>query len=356
MAERLTARKRDHIRICIDEDVEFKNKTTWLEWVELVHNPLPEIDLDEVSVEARFLGRTFGSPVMIEAMTGGTREAYRINMNLARAASELGIPLGLGSQRAALLEPSLAETYRVARDVAPDIFLIGNVGGVQLAKEGVELAEKAVEMVDADALAIHLNSLQERVQVGGEANFKGVLRAIERAVDRLSVPVIVKEVGCGISGSVAKKLESAGVKAIDVAGAGGTNWTLVEKIRAEEAGEIERARLAEVFQDWGIPTAASIIEVVSNVRIEVVSSGGIRTGLDVAKSLALGAAFTGIARPLLKPAMESEQAVLKHLRALIEELKTAMYLLGARSIPELKKVEKVLLGPLLEWCRQRLLI
>jgi isopentenyl-diphosphate delta-isomerase len=259
----------------------------------------------------------------------------------------------VGSQRAGIKNESFKETYRIVRDTSPSIFVIGNIGAIQLMKEGVELAEKAVEMIEANALAIHLNSLQELIQPGGATTFRGIIKSIEKTVNRLSVPVIVKEVGCGISRESAKSLEEIGVKVIDVAGAGGTNWTLIEKIRAEEAGDFEKKMLGEVFLEWGIPTAASIIEVSSTVKIEVIGSGGIRTGLDAAKALVLGADMAGIAKPLLKPALESVESILSYLRKIILELRTAMYLTGCRNIIELKKVNKVLTGPLIEWCRQR---
>lgn len=353
MVEELPSRKKDHIRICVEKDVEFRKKTTWLEYVELIHNSLPEVDFNEIRLEARFLNRRFDYPIVIEGMTGGLPEGYKINKNLAEAALELNIPVGVGSQRAGIYNESLKHTYLVMRDVSPNIFIIGNIGATQLVREGVELAEKSVEMIEANALAIHVNSLQELIQPKGTTTFKGVMKAIEKAVERLNVPVIVKEVGCGISMESGKMLEAIGVKAIDVAGSGGTNWTLIEKIRAEEAGEIEKKLLGEVFLEWGIPTAASIIEVSSTVEIEVIGSGGIRTGLDVAKALALGADMAGIAKPLLKPALESKESILDYLRNVLLQLKTAMYLTGCGSIDELKKVNKILTGPLLEWCRQR---
>lgn len=353
MAEGLSTRKRDHIKICTESDVEFKKKTTWFEYVELIHNPLPEVDFDEIKLERRFLGRIFNYPLVIEGMTGGVLEAYRINKNLAEAALQLNIPLGVGSQRAGIKNESLKQTYRVVRDTSPDIFIIGNIGVVQLVREGVELAEKAVEMIEADALAIHLNSLQELIQPDGATTFRGAIKSIEQTVNRLNVPIIVKEVGCGISKETAKILESIGVRVIDVAGAGGTNWTLIEKIRAEEIGDLEKKMLGEVFTEWGIPTAASIIEVSSTVKVEIIGSGGIRTGLDAAKALALGADMAGIAKPLLKPALESVDSTLSYLKKMILELRTAMYLTGCRNTNELKKISKVLTGPLIEWCRQR---
>lgn len=351
----LSSRKRDHIRLSLERDVGFKEKTTWMEYVELIHRALPELNPDDVSTEASFLGRKFHLPLLVEGMTGGTEEAARINGNLAEAAERVGIPMGVGSQRAALREPGLRYTFRVARERAPKLFLIGNIGVVQLVEEGVELAERAVEMIEADALAVHLNSLHELVQPGGHPGFRDALKTIEKTVERLSVPVIVKEVGCGIPGETARLLEETGVKAIDVAGAGGTNWTLIEMLRAEEVGEEEKRRMAEVFLEWGIPTAASIVEVASSVKkAEVVASGGIRTGLDVAKALALGADMAGMARPLLKPATQSASAVTETLKQVGAELRAAMFLTGSRSIVEAKKASKVLRGPLLEWVQQRL--
>ncbi len=353
MVEELHSRKRDHIRICLEKDVEFKKKTTWLEYVELIHNPLPEVDFEEIRIEAEFLGRRFNYPLIIEGMTGGVPEGYSINKNLAEAALELNIPVGVGSQRAGIYDESLRSTYRIMRDISLSIFIIGNIGATQLVREGVELAEKAVEMIEADALAIHVNSLQELVQPKGTTTFKGVMKAIEKVVERLSVPVIVKEVGCGIPKETGRSLEAIGVKAIDVAGAGGTNWALIEKIRAEESGEMEKKLLGEIFLEWGIPTAASILEISSTVEIEVVGSGGIRTGLDIAKILALGAEMAGMAKPLLRPALESKEAILDYLKKVFLELRAAMYLTGCRNIDELKNTGKILVGPLLEWCRQR---
>lgn len=350
--EETSSRKRDHIKLSLERDVGFREKTTWFEYVELVHRALPELDFEEVSLEARFLGRRFSAPILIEGMTGGTPEAADINGNLAEAAERLGVPVGVGSQRAALADPSLAYTFRVARERAPKAFLIANLSGVQLAKEGVELAERAVEMIEADALAIHLNSLQELVQPEGYAGFRGVLRAVEGAVERLGVPVIVKEVGCGVPAEAALKLEEAGVRAIDVAGSGGTSWALIEMLRAEGLDEGKRA-LAETFLEWGIPTAASLIEVASAVKVEVVASGGIRSGLDAAKALALGARMAGIAHPLLKPATQSAEAVAHVLERFMRELKAAMFLTGCRDLAELQRAPMVIFGPLLDWVRQR---
>jgi len=352
MIEDTSMRKRDHLKICIEGEVEFEGKTTWLEHVELIHRALPELSLDKISTEAEFLGRIFEAPFIIESMTGGAHEAARINGNLAEAAERLRIPMGIGSQRAGLADESLRYTYRIARERGPHVFLMANLSGVQLVEEGVKAAEKAVEMIEADALIVHLNALQELIQPEGHRSFEGVLKAIEGTVERLDVPVIVKEIGYGISKEVAKELERVGVKAIDVAGAGGTNWIKIEMTRAMEIDK-EKAELARTFMNWGIPTAASIIEVSSTVSIEVIASGGIRSGLDAAKALSIGADMVGFALPLLKPAMKSPEEVEKVLRRYLKELKAAMLITGCRKIDELKKSQHVILGPLLEWVRQR---
>ncbi len=350
-------RKRDHISLCMDleEKAEFSEKTTWLEYVDLVHNALPELNLNEVSLEASLLGRRFSYPVLIEGMTGGVQEAYQINRNLAEAAEKLNIPMEVGSQRAGIEDPALRDTYRVAREVAPKIFLIGNLSGVQLAKEGVSCAEKAVEMIEADALAIHLNSLQELIQPEGSTLFKGVLEAIKRAAENLDVPLIVKEVGVGISKEVARRLFSSGVRVIDIAGAGGTNWTRIELERVKGLNDL-KASIAELFSEWGIPTAASIIEISSTVKgIELIASGGIRNGLQAAKAIALGADFVGVARPLLKPALGSPEDVEQIILRFAEGIKAAMFLTGSRSIEDLKRCNYVLHGPLYEWMMQRVI-
>jgi len=347
----MNLRKRDHLRLSLELDVSFEEKTTWLEYVELIHRALPELNLDEISTETSFLGEKFGMPLLIEAMTGGIPEAVKINGNLAEAAEQFSIPMEVGSQRAALEDKKVEYTFRVARERASKLFLIANLSGVQLAEDGVEVAEKAVEMIEADAISIHLNPLQELIQPEGSTKFKDVLKVIERVCERLDVPVIVKEVGCGISSEVARMLEEVGVKAIDVAGAGGTCWAKIEMLRLRE--DDEKREIAKTFLDWGIPTAASIIEVSSAVSIEVIGSGGIRSGIDIAKALSIGADMAGMAHPLLRPATESVESVAKVLRRLRSELRMAMFLTGCKDVGELKNSPHVILGPLLEWKRQR---
>jgi isopentenyl-diphosphate delta-isomerase len=347
-------RKRDHISLCLDlgDEAGFAEKTTWLEHVELIHGALPELSWDEISLEASLLGRRFSYPLLIEGMTGGAPEAYEINRSLAEAAERLNIPMGVGSQRAGIENPSLVETYSVARKTAPRCFLIGNLSGVELAAHGISYAERAVEMIEADALAIHLNVLQEIIQPEGSRSFKGILRAIEVLCERLDVPVIVKEVGFGVSREVAERLAKAGVGVIDIAGAGGTNWAKIEGERVRGLNAI-KARISELYSEWGIPTAASIMEVSGIRGLEVIASGGIRDGLQAAKAIALGAGFVGMARPLLKPALKGPGHVEKVITWMAEELRVAMLLTGSKTIRDLRKCRYILLGPLREWALQR---
>ncbi|MEM2237064.1 MAG: type 2 isopentenyl-diphosphate Delta-isomerase [Candidatus Caldarchaeum sp.] len=349
----IESRKSDHIKISLERDVSFR-KTSWLEYVELVHQAVPEIDPDDLRTEAAFLGRRFSHPFIIESMTGGTAEAEKINGNLGEAAAVFKIPMGVGSQRAGIVKPETAYTFRVARDRGPDAFLIGNIGAAQLVENGVEMALKAVKMIEADALFIHVNPLQELIQPDGRARFKNFFKIVSQVKKELSIPIILKEIGCGLSREVVARGEESGVDAFDVAGSGGTNWTLIEMIRAEEIGDVEKKKLAEVFLEWGIPTAAAVLEAVSVTNKPIIASGGLRTGLDAAKTIALGASMAGFARPLLQPATESEKRVLEKLNQFSTELKTAMYLTGCRTVEDLKKAPKVLLGPLREWYSGRI--
>lgn len=348
----IETRKADHIKISLEKDVSFK-KSTWLEYVELIHQAASDLDPEDINTETEFLGRRFSHPFLIESMTGGTSVAEKINALLGEAASRFNIPMGVGSQRAGIVRPETAKTFRAAREHGPDAFLIGNIGAAQLVENGIEFAVKAVEMIDADALAIHLNPLQELVQPDGKAKSKNLFKTLQKLKNQLEVPIILKEIGCGLSREVVEAAEQAGVDAFDVAGAGGTNWTLIEMVRAEDVGDVEKKSLAEVFLEWGIPTAASLVEAVDATTKPVIASGGLRTGLDSAKCIALGASMSGLARPFLEPATKSADDVLAVLRRLSTELRTAMYLTGCRNVSELKKAPKVLLGPLRDWVCQR---
>ena len=346
-------RKANHIRICLTRDVE-PGGWTGFEDVYLVHKALPEVDLEDVNLQVDFLGHSFRIPLIVSAMTGGTAEALRINSVLAEACEELGVGMGVGSQRAAIEDRSLEKTFRVVREKAPNAFIIANLGCPQLASGyGIEEVLRAVEMVDADAMAVHMNPLQEAVQVGGEARYRRVLEKIREIASECPVPVIAKETGCGVSMEVARMLEEAGVSCIDVAGAGGTSWAAVERYIAEEEGNRVKAEVGKTFTRWGIPTVVSLLEVREAVGIPVIASGGVRSGLDAAKALSLGADMVGVALPLLKAAVEGVERVKEYIRVFAEELRTAMFLTGSRSVGELRKTPVVVLGKTLDWLRLR---
>lgn len=327
-------RKADHIRINLEEDVQFPRLTTGLERYRFIHQALPELNLDEIDLSTTLLGKRLRAPLLISSMTGGTEMARTINRNLAQAAQAAGIAMGLGSQRAAIENPALASTYQV-RDLAPDILLFANLGAVQLNYGyGVDQCRRAVEMVEADALILHLNALQEAVQPGGDGNWKGLLRRIEAVCRALPVPVVVKEVGWGLSERVARQLAEAGVAALDVAGAGGTSWSEVEARRAPT--ELHR-RVASAFADWGLPTAETLLMARRGApNLPIIASGGLRDGIDVAKCIALGAAAAGMAGPFLKAAAVSTEAVSEAITEITRVLRIAMFCAGAGSIPELQ--------------------
>jgi isopentenyl-diphosphate Delta-isomerase len=346
-------RKEDHIRICLEKQVQARSVRTLLDDVHLINDSLPEMDLADVDLSTTFLGRKFAAPFMIGAMTGGAELAKRINRNLAEAAQEEGIGMVLGSQRAGLYDSSLAETYSITRKVAPDIFLGANIGGAQIARGfSVKEGKKLVDMIGADALYVHLNPAQEVVQPEGEGEYRNVIKGIRSFVDGLDVPIVAKEVGFGVSGLVSKELEEIGVGAIEVAGAGGTSYAAVEYYRAKDTDMRMKQTMGDLFWDWGIPTAAAVYRAKKAVKIPIVSSGGIRTGLDMAKSMALGASMSAVALPLLKPATVSAEAVREKLEELKYGLKVAMFLTGCGKVSELYDVKKVVTGKLKEWMEQ----
>jgi len=333
--EKTQSRKLEHVKIGLGKNIE-SHKSTGFEDVELIHKALPELEISEIDVSMELFNKKLSAPIFIESMTGGTPEAEKINKNLARAAQELGIAMGVGSQRMMIEDQRLAYTYQV-RDVAPDILLFGNLGIAQFIKGyGIKEAEKAVKTIEANGLCIHLNALQELVQLEGDRNFKDGLEKLTEICSNSKFPIIAKETGCGISGEVAIQLEKAGVSAIDTGGVGGTSFAAVESYRGSEIGK--------TFWDWGIPTAVSLIQTVEVVKIPVIASGGIRNGLDGAKALALGASAIGIASPLLKPAIKSSKEVVSVLQRIIEELKIAMLLSGAKNINQLRSVDRRVTG------------
>ena len=327
-------RKGEHVEIVLKKDVQYMHGTG-LDKVRFAHCALPHTNLDRIQCRTLFLGKRLELPFMITAATGGYHKAGKINRDLAASCQEKGIAFGLGSQRAMIEDPSLAKTYQV-RDVAPDVFICGNIGAYQLAQyyRNGEFAkvEAALNRVDADALCIHLNALQETIQPEGDRDWTGVPKAIEAACSRLSIPIIAKETGAGMDGQTAKALERMGVKAIDVSGSGGTSWSAVELER-----HLEKDRIAE-FRDWGLPTAIAIVECTSQVRIPIIASGGIRSGLDAAKAIRLGATLAGAAYPFVKAQNSAgKPGVVAEISRWERGLKTAMFLTNSQNLEQLSK-------------------
>lgn len=336
-------RKLEHIEICLQEDVQSKSSAMF-DNVRLLHNALPEIDKDSIDLTTNLLGLKVGAPIIIAAMTGGHPDSLEINRRLAEAAEELKLPIGVGSQRAAIEDPSLAYTFEVVRESAPSVPVIANIGSTQ-----VEHAQQAIDMIDADILAIHLNPLQEAVQPEGECDSSGILDKIASVLDLVDIPVIVKETGAGISADVAQRLEAIGVDGIDVGGLGGTSWSAVEYYRALREKNEEKVYLGREYWDWGIPTALSVAMVVSSTNLDVIATGGVRTGLDVAKALSLGAAAAGVAYPLLKPAVTGKTIdVINELTRLIDGLRVAMYLTGCQTVDDMARCPTIIDGKLRE--------
>lgn len=332
------ARKSSHIRINLDEDVS-SGLTTGLEQYHFTHQAVPELDLDKVDLSLELFGKRLKAPLLFSSMTGGTPEAAAINQTLARAAQQTGIAMGVGSQRAAIENPELAKTF-VVREAAPDVLLFANLGAVQLNYGyGTEQCQRAVDMIAADALILHFNALQEAVQPEGDTHFAGLLKKVEAICRAISVPVIAKEVGWGFSEQAARQLAEAGVSAIDVAGAGGTSWSQVEMYRAQNDSQ---KRLAAAFIDWGIPTADSILQVRRAApQLPIFASGGIRTGIDIAKCIALGATLGGMAGPFLKAATESLELTLQTIGEVTREIQVCMFAAGAGSLVQLRRTPLV---------------
>jgi isopentenyl-diphosphate delta-isomerase len=350
MAEKTGKRKADHIRICLEQRSQARKATTGFEDIQLIHRALPEIDKQKIDLSTTFLGKKLSAPIIVGAMTGGTEEATQINATIAENVEKLHLGMGVGSQRAAIENQKLEETYKITRKKAPTAFLIANIGGVQLVHGyGLKEVKKAVEMIDADAIAFHLNALQEALQPEGQTNFKGVLAKISEISGSLDVPVIVKEIGCGIAAEDAKALEDAGVKAIDIGGVGGTSFAAVEYYRSTNEANF----LGEAFWDWGIPTAVSLIETTQTVKLPVIASGGLRSGLTVAKSIALNACLASISQPVLQAAVKGVKETEDLLSSYIEELRNVMFLVGAKNIENLSKAPVVVTGKTAEWLNTR---
>jgi isopentenyl-diphosphate delta-isomerase len=328
------SRKADHIRICLEEDVQCHQVTNGLEHYRFTHCCLPELNRNDIDITTNFFGKHLGAPLLISSMTGGTAQAAMINQRLAKVAQHYKIPMGVGSQRVAVEKPQVADTFAM-RKYAPDVLLFANLGAVQLNYQyGLDECLQIIDILEADALILHINPLQEFIQPRGDTNFRGVLDKINQLCAKLPVPVIAKEVGNGISAVMAEKLIAAGVKAIDVAGAGGTSWAKVEGERAENA--LQR-RLGQTFADWGLPTAECLTSIRAMApHIPLIASGGLRHGLDVAKAIALGANLAGLAMPFLQAAAISEAAIYDLVEVLIAEITTVLFCTGNATLDNLQ--------------------
>jgi isopentenyl-diphosphate delta-isomerase len=341
----IQARKTDHLDLAIHGDVAFRDKTTLLECVQLVHNSLPELALEQVDLTCEVFGRPLKAPLLIAGMTGGTPRAGEINRALAQIAERRGYAFGLGSQRPMLTRPESKESYMV-RQAAPQVVLLGNIGVVQAAESGVATLRQLVQEVQADALCVHLNPAMELVQPEGDRSFVGCQAILGQLTAELGVPVIAKETGSGISLDVAQRLRAVGVEHVDVSGAGGTSWVAVETLRTPS----DARRLGELFWDWGIPTAASVLAVSQKSFRTIFATGGMSNGLEAAKALALGAHVVGIARPVLQAYDRGgvEEAE-RYLAAVELELRTAMLLVGAANVQQLRRVPRLIGGALQQW-------
>jgi isopentenyl-diphosphate delta-isomerase len=334
----IESRKDAHLAICAERDVEHR-RSTLLDQVHLLHDSLPELSISDVDLSVEYFGRRLQAPIVISGMSGGTKNGRELNRAMATAAQKFGLAMGVGSQRAMLVDPDAVDTFRV-REVAPDILLFANLGGVQARDAGIGRVAELVESIRADAICIHLNPAQELVQDEGDRDFRGCLDAIAELVDELHVPTIVKETGCGLSPATLQRLASVGVEWVDTSGAGGTTWTGIESLR----GGARQQSLGEALREWGIPTAASVA-YARRAGFRVIASGGIRTGLDAARAIALGAEAAGLALPLLRAfAAGGTTEVLNATAGLVESLQSIAMLVGAPTVAALREAPRVL-GP-----------
>jgi isopentenyl-diphosphate delta-isomerase len=357
MGQDVTRRKIEHVSVALSHDLTAPQAAAWAD-VRLVHQALPEVDLDEIDTSTEFLGHRLGGPIFISSLTGGHADVALINARLARAAERFGLAMGVGSQRAAIVDPALAPTYGVVRAEAPAAFLIANLGAPQFIPQPhkaaftVAEARQAVAMIGANALALHLNYLQEAAQPEGDRRARGALAAIAQIVAAVGVPVIAKETGAGISRELAQKLRAAGVAAIDVGGAGGSSMAAMEAVRAADRGDTATQAIGEVFRDWGIPTPISLVEA-GVAGVPLIATGGVRTGLDAARALALGATLVGVGFPMLQAASQGDDAVTDFITGFLRELRVAMHLTGAGDLGALRGVPVILGGATRAWLELR---
>jgi isopentenyl-diphosphate delta-isomerase len=357
MSEEVKQRKIEHVSVALNQDVSAPQRASWSD-VHFVHQALPEVNLDEIDTSVSFLGHTLRYPLFISSLTGGHPDVLTINRNLARAAEQYGLALGVGSQRAAIVNPELADSYAVTRENAPHAFLLANIGAPQLIPQARhdaftrEQVQRALDMIQANALAVHMNSLQEAAQPEGDRRAVGEVSALKSLAQWVRVPVVAKETGAGICREQAMLLRSCGVSAIDVGGAGGSSMAVMEAARSRSRGDERTMNIGLLYRDWGIATPISVVEAGA-ARLPLISTGGVRNGLDVARALALGATLVGMGFPFLKVASESYEAVCELLEGIVAELKVAMQLSGASNLTQLRNVDIVLTGETREWLTMR---
>ena len=357
MSDEVKKRKIEHVSIALGQDITAPQRANWND-IQFVHQALPEVDLDEIDTSVTFLGHRLRFPIFISSLTGGHPEVTSINRNLARAAEEYGLALGVGSQRAAIVNPDVAPSYAVTRQYAPNAFLIANIGAPQLIAQSrhpafrVEQAQQAIDMIGANALAVHMNSLQEAAQPEGDRRSVGEAAALKALTSVLPVPVIAKETGAGVCREQALLLRDCGVAAIDVGGAGGSSMSAMEAARPGSRADGGTANIGVLYRDWGIATPICVVEA-GVARLPLISTGGVRSGLDIARALSLGATLVGMGFPFLKAASESYEKVCELLETVVAEMKVAMQLSGASSIAELQQTDIVVTGETRAWLTMR---
>lgn len=357
MTDEVKQRKIEHVNIALGQDISVAQRANWND-VQLVHQALPEVDLDEIDTSVTFLGHALRYPIFISSLTGGHQDVISINRNLARAAEHYGLALGVGSQRAAIVNADVISSYTITREHAPNAYLIANIGAPQLIAQPrhapftIEQVEHAITMIGANALAVHMNSLQEATQPEGDRRAAGEAAALKTLASHVNIPVIAKETGAGVCREQALLLRSCGVSAIDVGGAGGSSMSAMEAARSKARGDERTRNIGLLFQDWGIATPVSIVEA-SVAHLPLISTGGVRNGLDMARALALGASLVGIGFPFLKAASESYEAVCELLETIVAELKVAMQLSGAAAIGQLQQTDIVVTGETRNWLTMR---
>jgi len=357
MADEVQQRKAEHVSVALGQDVSAPQRANWND-IQFVHQALPEVDLDEIDTSVNFLGRTLRYPIFISSLTGGHPDVTSINRNLARAAEHYGLALGVGSQRAAIVNPAVASTYAVTRDYAPNAFLIANIGAPQLIVQSrhpaftLEQVHSAIDMIGANALAVHMNSLQEAAQPEGDRRAVGEAAALRALTGQVAVPVIAKETGAGVCREQALLLRSCGVAAIDVGGAGGSSMSAMEAARSRSRGDERTMNIGLLYRDWGIATPIAVVEA-GVAGLPLISTGGVRSGLDIARALALGATLVGMGFPFLKAASESYEAVCELLESVVAQMKVAMQLSGAANIAHMREVDVVVTGETRNWLTLR---